>query len=107
MRHELRQVGADGSQKLPVRILPVLHAERAAGRYATPAVRVLAAYVAAVRTLTELPPDPEAAALTAAGRLPTMRDSARQVLALLDPELADDAAVANTVAGLVDEIARG
>ena len=32
MRHRLAQIAADGSQKLPIRILPVLRAERAAGR---------------------------------------------------------------------------
>ena len=31
MHHRLAQIAADGSQKLPVRILPVLRAERAAG----------------------------------------------------------------------------
>ena len=32
MHHRLDQIAADGSQKLPIRILPVLRAERAAGR---------------------------------------------------------------------------
>ncbi len=32
IRHRLDQIAADGSQKLPVRILPVLRRERAAGR---------------------------------------------------------------------------
>ena len=32
MRHLLAQIAADGSQKLPIRILPVLRAERSAGR---------------------------------------------------------------------------
>ena len=34
MHHRLDQIGADGSQKLPVRILPVLRLERATGREA-------------------------------------------------------------------------
>jgi fructuronate reductase len=32
MRDRLDRIAADGSQKLPVRVLPVLHAERAAAR---------------------------------------------------------------------------
>ena len=44
IRHALAQIAADGSQKLPVRILPTLRAELAAGRVPTGATRVLAAW---------------------------------------------------------------
>ena len=43
----LAQIAADGSQKLPVRILPVLAPERAPGRLPEVAVAVLAAWLAA------------------------------------------------------------
>src|SRR3954462_5716295 len=43
MRDRLDRIAADGSQKLPIRILPVLRAERAAGRMPFGATRVLAA----------------------------------------------------------------
>ena len=49
MHHRLAQIAADGSQKLPVRILPVLRAERAAGRLPEGAARVLAAWVCHLR----------------------------------------------------------
>jgi fructuronate reductase len=49
MRHLLAQIAADGSQKLPVRILPVLRAERAAGRMPEGATRVLGAWVCHLR----------------------------------------------------------
>lgn len=68
IRHALAQIAADGSQKLPVRILPVLHRERAAGRVSQGAVRVLAAWVCHLRgrgvpvTDTEAARGPELAA---------------------------------------------
>ena len=45
IRHLLAQIAADGSAKLPVRILPVLRRERADGRMPAAAVRVLAAWM--------------------------------------------------------------
>ena len=39
IQHRLAQIAADGSQKLPVRVLPVLRAERAAGRLPEAATR--------------------------------------------------------------------
>jgi fructuronate reductase len=49
IRHQLAQIAADGSQKLPIRILPVLRAELAAGRTPAAACRVLAAWVCHLR----------------------------------------------------------
>ncbi|HEX2416863.1 MAG TPA: mannitol dehydrogenase family protein, partial [Micromonosporaceae bacterium] len=49
MHHRLAQIAADGSQKLPVRILPVLRTERAEGRMPQGAARVLAAWVCHLR----------------------------------------------------------
>lgn len=45
IRHLLAQIAADGSQKLPIRVLPAIIAERAAGRPATGGLRVLAAWI--------------------------------------------------------------
>ncbi|GAA1642397.1 mannitol dehydrogenase family protein [Georgenia ruanii] len=45
VRHLLAQIAADGSQKIPVRILPALRLERQAGRLPDGAVRPLAAWV--------------------------------------------------------------
>ncbi len=105
MRHELRQVGMDGSQKIPVRVFPVLRAERAAGRMPIAAVRVVGAYVAALRTLADPPGDPRADALSSAAHAGTTRDAARGVLALLDAPLADDDELCAAVASLADEVA--
>jgi fructuronate reductase len=49
IRHTVAQIAADGSQKVPIRVLPVLRGERAAGRDAAGAVRVLAAWIAHLR----------------------------------------------------------
>jgi fructuronate reductase len=49
MRDLLARIAADGSQKLPVRIVPVLARERAAGRPATGAARAVAAWVLHLR----------------------------------------------------------
>lgn len=89
IRHRLDQIGMDGSQKLPVRILPVLRKHRAAGRVPQGATRVLAAWICWLRLgggsvsdvrLDELRP-------LVAAELP---EAVRRVLDLLDPALAAD-----------------
>ncbi|MDA8439533.1 MAG: mannitol dehydrogenase family protein [Propionibacterium sp.] len=49
IRHLLTQIGADGSQKVPIRILPVLRAERDAGRPGDASCRAVAAWVLHLR----------------------------------------------------------
>lgn len=51
IRHLLAQIAADGSQKLPIRIVPALLADRAAGAMPTGAVRAVAAWVLHLRGL--------------------------------------------------------
>ena len=89
MRHLLAQIAADGSQKLPIRILPVLRAERAAGRMPEGAVRVLAAWISHLRGAGAPVADPRADELVAlaAGPLP---EAVRRILEDLDPALAAD-----------------
>ncbi|MEQ3551405.1 mannitol dehydrogenase family protein [Pseudonocardia nematodicida] len=101
IRHRLAQIAADGSQKLPVRVLPVLRAERAAGRLPAAAVRILAAWTLSLRGGT--PSDPMAGTLTDAAR-GSMTDAAARVLRVLDPELADDGAVVTAVAREAGEL---
>ena len=93
MRHRLAQIAADGSQKLPIRILPVLRAERAAGRVPDGAVRVLAAWIGHLRGAGAPVADPRAAELVALAAGP---EGVRRILEDLDPALAaDDALVAS------------
>ncbi len=93
----LDRIAADGSQKLPIRILPVLTAERAAGRLPAAVTRVLAAWVCHLRGLGAPVDDARAAEVVplAAGEL---RVAVPRVLDALDPALsADDELVAAVV----------
>jgi fructuronate reductase len=49
IRHLLRQIAADGSQKVPIRILPTVRADLARGAVPTGAARVLAAWACHLR----------------------------------------------------------
>ncbi|MGW0890488.1 mannitol dehydrogenase family protein [Saccharopolyspora sp. NPDC002578] len=83
IEHRLRQIAVDGSQKIPARILPVLHRERGAGRLPEAAVAVLAAWIAHLRGGDVH--DPRSADL-----VPAARSGARAVLTALDADLASD-----------------
>ncbi len=105
IRYLLAQIAADGSQKLPVRILPVLCAERAAGRMPAGAVRVLAAWICHLRGMGAPVSDPCAAELTAKAGGPGT-DAVRAVLAALDASLADDGDLIAATASAADELRR-
>ncbi|NMR21271.1 mannitol dehydrogenase family protein [Cellulomonas fimi] len=99
MRHLLGQIAADGSQKLPIRVVPVLLRERAAGRLPLGATRPLAAWVCHLRGSGAPVTDARADEVVplAAGPLP---EAVRRVLGVLDPALADD----EVVAAVVDQV---
>ncbi|WP_307717654.1 mannitol dehydrogenase family protein [Streptomyces sp. V4I23] len=103
IRHALAQIAADGSQKLPVRILPVLRRERAAGRVPQGAVRVLAAWVCHLRGLGVPVTDTEAARIVplAQGPLPA---AVRGILTFLGPELAADLTLVDAVRGQAEAL---
>jgi len=84
IRHLLAQIAPDGSTKLPIRLLPVLRAERAAGVMPAGAVRMLAAWIGHLRGIGAPVND------AGAGPYRERAGSARDVLALLAPDLADD-----------------
>jgi fructuronate reductase len=91
IRHTLAQIAADGSQKLPIRVLPVVRGERAAGRMPPGAVRILAAWIDHLRGIGAPVND------AGAGPYRDRAGSARDVIALLAPELADDEALIGTI----------
>jgi fructuronate reductase len=105
MQHRLAQIAADGSQKLPVRILPTLRAERAAGRMPTAATRVLAAWVCHLRGLGVPVTDARADEVVplAQGPLP---EAVRNVLNWIDPEVGADAEVVAAVTTQAEELAK-
>ena len=84
IRHTLAQIAADGSQKIPIRVLPVLRGERAAGRPATGATRALAAWITHLRG--------RGAPISDDGAQPYVDRAAspRDLITLLAPDLAAD-----------------
>ena len=103
IRHRLDQIAADGTQKLPVRIPPVLRRERAAGRMPEGATRVLAAWVCHLRGSGAPVNDPRAAEIVplAAGALP---DAVRRLLEILDPAVAADPEIVAAVVADAERI---
>ena len=100
IRHLLRQIAADGSQKVPIRILPTVRADLADGRVPTSAARVLAAWVCHLRGLGAPLADVAAEEFVAlaAGDL---EDAVGRVLARLD---VTDARLAAAVTALAGEL---
>jgi fructuronate reductase len=100
IQHQLAQIAADGSQKLRVRVLPVLRSERAAGRLPVGAVRVLGAWVAHLRGLGAPIADPAVADLVTVMTESRGIGSARRAIAHLDAELAGDDELVTAVSKL-------
>lgn len=105
IEHRLAQVAEDGSRKVPIRVLPVLRAERAAGSLPLAAVRVLGAWLAHLRGSGAPVVDVDARLLVAAAEGP-QPEAARRVLERIDPELAADDDLADVVALQAAELER-
>ncbi len=88
MHHSLAQIAIDGSSKLRVRVVPVAHAELAAGRRAEAAASIIGAWVAYLRRAGADLVDACRSEVLAAESGPT-GDAPRRLIALLDSELAD------------------
>ena len=103
MHHRLAQIAADGSQKLPVRILPTLRRERAAGRLPSGTVRVLAGWVCHLRGAGAPVSDARADQVVplADGPLP---QAVPRVLGALDPALADDGELVTAVVAHTEQL---
>ena len=104
MRDRLDRIAADGSQKLPIRIVPVLRAERAAGRLPEGATRILAAWVCHLRGSGAPIGDARAEQVVplAGGRL---HDAVRRVVSELDPALGADPDVVASVVAHCEQLA--
>jgi len=89
IRHLLAQIAMDGSQKLRVRIVPVVLASHAAGRSSTAAALVLGAWIAHLRGAGAPVSDPRADELTALAAGPPA-DAVPRLLEALDPRLLGD-----------------
>jgi fructuronate reductase len=105
MHDRLDRIAADGSQKLPIRILPVLRAERAAGRVPPGATRVLAAWVCHLRGLGAPVNDVRASEVVPLAKGP-LAEAVPLVLAALDPALGADTDVVTIVVDQSKEFSR-
>ncbi len=102
--HYLAQIAIDGSSKLRMRALPVLEAERAAGRSGVAAARMIGAWIAYLRgTFGGQQPIQDSAAERIQDALaqPAGQDTTA-LLALLDSSLPSNA----DVVGLIESLAR-
>jgi fructuronate reductase len=86
--HHLSQIAADGTTKLRMRALPVLSGELAAGRSATGASRIIAAWLAWAQNTREIQ-DPAINDIRQALQLKGMQRTAA-LIAAIDPQLSDD-----------------
>jgi fructuronate reductase len=96
--HNLAQIALDGSTKLRMRAVPVLQAERAAGRTGAAAALMIASWMdfsIAAATFQ----DPLGEDVAAANRL-AGTERIKALLAVVDPVLAEDAAVVGLVESL-------
>lgn len=98
VRHLLAQIAHDGSSKLPVRILPVLRAERADGRLPEGAATAVAAWVAHLRGRGAPVADAGAAPYAEAAAVDDPRAAVRGVLTLLDEGLGADDPLVDLIA---------
>lgn len=105
LAHLLTQIAADGSVKLPVRVVPVLRAERAAGRLPAGATDVLAAWICTLRGRGAAVVDPVAENLIATAAGPRTA-AVRRVLGVLGADLVDDDDLVARIAATVDRLER-
>lgn len=103
IRHALAQIAADGSQKIPARIVPVLRYELAAGRVPEAGARVVAAWVAHLRGLGAPLKDARAEEVAAFGT-GTVAESVDAVLGFLGADLQDNVSLRTAVIASVEDL---
>lgn len=103
--HRLAQIAEDGATKIGIRVLPVLERERADGRPARGAARVLAAWIRHLRGFGAPVRDTRGAEFVelASGPLET---AVGRVLSRLSPPLGSDRAVAREVLDAIADLGR-
>ncbi|SED97368.1 mannitol dehydrogenase family protein [Ruania alba] len=90
VRHLTAQIAYDGSQKLPVRTLPTLNADRAAGRLPTGCATTLAGWILHLRGIGAPVQDAGAGPAQEAANAGDAADVAGAVLETLQPGLGED-----------------
>lgn len=87
IEHQLAQIGMEGVTKLRVRFVPVLLAERAAGRDGAASIRAIGSWLALVRSGASLP---DALAPSIEAALASGDGAYEALVRLIDDRLADD-----------------
>lgn len=105
IQHRLAQIAMDGSLKLPVRILPTVRAERAAGRVPRGGGRVLAAWALSIRQPGGPAADPRSAELIELAEGP-LEEAVPRLIGALDPALGKDAELVAAVVALAEGLQR-
>ena len=106
IRHRLAQVAGSGSQKLAVRVVPLVRRFREAGQdVPAPLTDLLGAWVAHLRGAGAPVDDPRADELVPAAQGP-LGDAVPAVLGLLDPALPDDRELVRATADAVGRLPR-
>ena len=90
MRDQLVRIAADGSQKLVVRTLPTIRAERAAGRIPIGCATTVAAWVLHLRGMGAPVKDPGATSAQQAAQSAELSVAVPAVLETLEPGLGSD-----------------
>ena len=103
IRHSLAQIAADGSQKIPARIVPVMRYELAAGRLPEAGARVVAAWVAHLRGLGAPLKDARADEVAVFGE-GTVAESVDAVLGFLGEDLLGNEALRAAVITSVEDL---
>ncbi|MFH5823563.1 mannitol dehydrogenase family protein [Georgenia sp. AZ-5] len=103
VRHLLAQIAADGSQKIPVRILPALRLEREAGRLPDGPVRALAAWVLHLQGHGAPVKDARQGDVVAAAQ-GSVEEATRRLLETLAGDLLPDDELVAAVAAKAEEI---
>ncbi|WP_298455423.1 mannitol dehydrogenase family protein [uncultured Cellulomonas sp.] len=104
IRHRLDQIAADGSQKVPVRFLPTVRLERAAGRLPDGGLRAVAAWVLHLRG-DGVPVTDAAGGDVVRLASGTLEQAVPRVVRALDVALADDDAVLAAVVAHARDLA--
>jgi fructuronate reductase len=103
VRHLLAQIASDGSQKIPVRILPALRLEREAGKLPDGAVRPLAAWVLHLQGHGAPVKDARQDDVVAAAQ-GSVAEATSALLRLLAPDMLPDDELVAAVAAKAEEI---
>jgi fructuronate reductase len=104
MRDQLARIAADGSQKLVVRTLPTIRAERADGRIPVGAATTIAAWVLHLRGMGAPIKDPGAASARQAANSGDLSAAVPAVLETLEPGLGKDEDFTRAVLGQAEAL---